>query len=216
MRFCLLGWAFIFFHLIGHTPSVSNAQVTSPIEGRIIVDIEVKNAVKVGSRLIISRGGISIGDELSPQLTRKAIKQLYGLWLFKDVSIDIEPFGGGIKLIYKVQEYPTLSSITFTGNKKIKASKLKEICALKEGTIVSSKALFDGKVKILNTYTEKGIYLTEVKIKKDERDGQLDLEYAVSEGHTVRIKSIEISGNEDPIRILRYYRSLFLSLQNAY
>lgn len=26
----------------------------------------------------------------------------------------------------------------------------------------------------------------------------------------------EISGNEDPIRILRYYRSLFLSLQNAY
>jgi len=125
MRFFLAALAFISFHLIGQILSPSNAQITSSIEGRIIVDIEVKGTVNVDPRLIISRGGISIGDELKPQLTRKAMKQLYSLGLFKDVSIEAEPFSGGIKLIYKIRECPVLSSIEFTSNKKIKETKQK-------------------------------------------------------------------------------------------
>lgn len=196
MRSFLATLAFIVcLHLIAQIPSSSNAQITSSIESRIIVDIEAEGTVNVDPRLIISRGGISVGEELKPQLTRKAIKQLYKLGLFKDIRIDGVPFGGGIKLIYKVKECPTLSSIKFTGNKKIKTKELREICALKEGTIISSKAIFDGKIKILDTYTKKGYYLTGVEVKKNERDGKLDLEYVISEGHKVRIKSIEISGN---------------------
>ncbi len=45
---------------------------------------------------------------------------------FDDVKVDIEPFEGGLKVTYVVEEKPTIIKVDFQGNKEFNDDKLKE------------------------------------------------------------------------------------------
>jgi outer membrane protein insertion porin family len=164
---------------------------------QIIVNIEVKGTVRSDPGFVIAASGMQIGADLSSELTRNAIKRLFRLGLFKDVRIDTEPQGGGVKVVIVVEENPRLLSCKFIGNRVFKDKKLSEICGLKEGDMASDNRIFDGKAKLLEEYKKKGFYLVTVEPKWEKTEnGDISLKYFIDEGKKVRIKKIEIVGNK--------------------
>ncbi|MDI6839905.1 MAG: outer membrane protein assembly factor BamA [bacterium] len=165
------------------------------IYAEIIVELKVEGIENVAPGLVISTSGLEIGDELTVESVRNAVKQIYRTQLFKDVEIQYEKEGGGVKLTILVKEYPRISKIGFKWNKKFKDKKLLELCGLKEGDIGVETSIFNGAVKIRKAYKKDGYYLAEVKPVTEEVNKELKVEYLITEGKRVKIRSIEIIGN---------------------
>ena len=162
----------------------------------IIVDIKVEGIEKVHSDVVISTSGLEIGEELTPESIRNAVKQIYNTRLFFDVRIEEKKESGGVGITIWVQECPIISEIEFRGNKKFKDKKLKEICELEEKGIGTSQTIFQGEVKIRKAYEEKGYYLTEIKSEVEKENGKVLIRYIIDEGKCVKIREIEIVGND--------------------
>ncbi len=82
-----------------------------------VVDIKVAGNNTASSNLILSVIGFSKGDQLTSSMTQDAVRRLYGLGFFKDISIEAEEVTGGLALTIKVSELPKLTAISFNGNK---------------------------------------------------------------------------------------------------
>ena len=162
---------------------------------QIIVEIEVGGNELVDKALITAASGLAIGKDFTSESTKNSIKKLYTLGLFEDIRITTEQKGGGIKLIIQVDEYPKASIVEFIGNKKIKDKDLSDICDIKEGSITSSRLIFNGKVSILEAYRDKGQFLVEVDSKTELTEDGMIIRYFITEKANLRIKKIEIIGN---------------------
>ncbi len=168
----------------------------SSLYSQIIVDIEVDGNQLVDKTLITAASGLAVGRELTPTNTRKAIKKLYAIGFFRDVTIDSEEKGGGVKVVIQVEEYPKVSKVEFVGNKKIKDKELSDVCGIKEGDIASDRHIFNGKVNILKEYREKGHFLVEIEPKTEMTEDGMIIRFFITEKVNLRIRRIEIIGNE--------------------
>jgi outer membrane protein insertion porin family len=165
----------------------------------VISAVEVEGVQSADTFLVINSSGLVPGDLLNPGVVQDAVKDVYGLGLFSDVQIDASSFKNGVKVIIKVTEFPKLRKLKLSGNKDIKAKKIKESLSLFEGRLVSPEEIQNNIEKIKNLYSEKGHLLADVAVKRipvEDSIGQADIEFDISEGKKVKIEGITFSGNQ--------------------
>lgn len=164
----------------------------------LIADVEVKGASTVDRSLIINMSGLTRGMEIDAYLLQDAIERVYGMGYFSDVRIEGEDLLDGKKLIIVVREYPRLKEIRMEGNKKVKDEKLKEKISVFEGQMISPYQVKVEVENIKSLYEEKGYLLARVEseVLGTEKEGEVVLKLQIDEGRKVKIKKIEIAGNE--------------------
>ncbi len=171
----------------------------SDVWGKSVAGVKVDGIQSADTFLVINSSGIVIGDQLSPGIIQDAVKGVYALGLFSDVQIDTEPARNGIDVTIKVTEYPKLSKLSVTGNKKIKTKKIKESLTLFEGRLVTPEAIKNNIEKIKSLYSDKGFLMVDVDIKQtpiEGSPGQVDVTMNISEGGKVKIEAITFQGNK--------------------
>jgi outer membrane protein insertion porin family len=125
------------------------------------------------------------------------IKSIYKMGYFDDVTAEMEPQEGGIKLIYAVKEKPTIVKLDFQGNKEIEDAKLKEKIAVTVGSIADTTLIQDNAQKLELFYEDEGYWLAKiVPIVNRIGENEVSLTYQIEEGGKVRIKKIIIKGNK--------------------
>ncbi|RKX18206.1 MAG: hypothetical protein DRP51_09590, partial [Candidatus Zixiibacteriota bacterium] len=186
-----------------------------------VVDIKVVGSKVASSNLILSVIGFSKGDQLTSTMTQDAVRRLYGLGFFKDISIEAEEVTGGLALTIKVSELPKLSAISIKGNKKVKTKDLLDAIRLETGKFVSPNLIFEKKNEILALYADKGYFLTEVLPKLDYTDdsSRVLLTFDISEGSKVKVEEVILTGNKinkakDIIKKMRNRKRGFLLSSN--
>jgi outer membrane protein insertion porin family len=182
--FILTFLAFVF------SPSISSAVIISKIE--------VEGNRSVDKSLIVNMSGLGIGAELDPATIQDAIKRLYAMNLFSDIQIQGKESEGEIELFIQVREYPKVSSIEISGNKKIKIADIKEKLSITLGKVISPMDVKADVDKIKSIYREKG-YLTaqiESEVVLSDKEGEVVLKFKINEGKKVRIKKIFVEGNQ--------------------
>jgi outer membrane protein insertion porin family len=90
----------------------------------VINSVEIKGLKRIGESAVMSKITQRLGAQLSPEKTNEDIRNIFKMGYFDDVKAEIEPFEGGIKLIYVVKEKPTIIKIELFGNKEFDAPKL--------------------------------------------------------------------------------------------
>lgn len=163
----------------------------------IIIDLQATTQA-TDSLLVINQSGLKLGDELTQFDIPNAIRRIYNLGLFAQVEVDTVLIGDGVKLQFIVTEYPRLKKIEFSGNRKIRTKELKDLLNAKEGEILSEKKIFDWQVKIKDRYKEKGYILAKINTSQSPPDSnrRVNLIFQIEEGDRIRIRKIEIEGNE--------------------
>jgi len=161
-----------------------------------IVDIRVEGNKTASSSLILSAAAINKGDQLTASTTQEAVKRLYGLGFFRDVSIDAGEVTGGISLVIKVIELPKLVGIEFKGNKKIKTKEFNEKLKLTAGSYISPALIFQKKREMLDLYGKKGYFLAQVEPKTTNGadSSQIFLTYDINEGSKVKVEKVALTG----------------------
>ena len=164
-----------------------------------ISSIDVEGNVTADKSLILSVSDLSIGTVLTSTLTQDAIRAIYGLDLFADVSITGEISGQTIALTIHVEEYPRVTHIEYDGNNKIKDNDLNEVDSLKIGQLISPNQIIQAINNIKLKYQEKGYYRAEIEYElENDGESQIDkiLKFKIKEHQKIRIRNIEFVGNE--------------------
>jgi outer membrane protein insertion porin family len=165
--------------------------------GQEIMSIAVQGNTNTEAYFIVSSSGLTEGVELDPTGLRGAVKRIYRLGLFEDVTVDTTLVPGGVDLTIVVTEYPTVSAVRYLGNRKISDKDLEEKVSVLEGEIISPQRVLRWKRRILDAYEEKGYLLAEVSAEQvPEGEGESRINFVIDEGKRVRIREVRIQGNE--------------------
>ncbi|MBI4698571.1 MAG: outer membrane protein assembly factor BamA [Nitrospirae bacterium] len=175
-----------------HINSSSSAE-----EAPLITLLEISGNKKIEKETLEANIRSRIGSPFSQEAVQKDIKSLYALGYFDDVKVEIEPFEGGLKLIFTVKEKPTIASIDFQGNKEFEKDKLKEKITLTPGAIANYSLIMDNAEKIISFYQSEGYWLVSaIPAIRHISDDSVAVTFQIDEGQKVRIKEIIIEGNK--------------------
>src|SRR5580658_1656850 len=85
-----------------------------------VSDIKVEGLQRISQGTVFNYLPVNIGDHLSAQRLREAIRALYATGFFRDVEMRRD----GTTLVIAVLERPSLESVDIKGNKDIKTEDL--------------------------------------------------------------------------------------------
>lgn len=160
--------------------------------------ISTEGNINVTDDLIISTSQLETGELYSQDDINTAIKNLYGLGLFKDISIFTRDYEDGLEVVISVKEWPVINSLEILGNEEVKKKTILSEISLGRGEYFSDRRKFKIRNKILALYREEGFQLAAIEFQEEElENNRINLNIEIMEGDEVRIKEIVFNGNKN-------------------
>ncbi len=180
-----------------HAQLLNRAPAAPPPEpGFRVGNIKVEGLQRISEGTVYNYLPVNIGDQLTPQRVREAIRALYNTGFFRDVQLRQD----GDTLVVVVLERPSIESFEITGNKEIKTEDLQK--SLRNVGLATGKT-FDRSVLDLveqyltEQYFSRGRYGMQVKETVEDQPGnRVRVKIDIKEGKRARIRQINIVGNE--------------------
>jgi outer membrane protein insertion porin family len=158
-------------------------------------DIRVEGLQRVTEGTVFNYLPINIGDTLSAQRVREAVRALYDTGFFRDVEVRRD----GSTLIVVVNERPTIESFELKGNKDIKTEDLQKSLrnvGLSQGKTFDRSVLEDVRSFLQDQYGARGKYAAKIDTNVEEVPGnKVKIKIDIVEGKRARIRQINIVGN---------------------
>lgn len=164
------------------------------VESFQVEDIRIEGLQRAEPGNVLATLPFRVGDTYSDEKATLAIRNLFGLGLFKDVRLEVN----GKVVIVVVEERPLISVVNFVGIKEFDKETLKK--ALKDIGLAEGrpfdKALADkAEQELKRQYINKSLYGAEVvtTVAPAERN-KVNLNFTVVEGEVAKIKELKIIG----------------------
>ena len=158
-------------------------------------DIRVEGLERVSEGTVYNYLPVNIGDVITPQRVREAVRALYTTGFFRDVQLRRE----GTTLVVVVQERPSIESFEITGNKDIKTEDLQKSLrnvGLAAGKTFDRSVLEDVQQYLTDQYFSRGKYAVRIDAKVEEESGnRVKIKIDIKEGSRAKIRQINIVGN---------------------
>ena len=163
----------------------------------VVKSIKVEGINRVSYKTVVDNLGIVTGEKLNPSLTNQSIQSLYDTGYFENIKL----YRLDNTLIVSVNELPIISSITFSGNNKVKSEDITKVLqqeSINIGNIFNPEVLFKIKQSLLMQYAVMGYYSTEIDVEKKYQDrNRIALKINISEGKKAVIRRINVIGNKN-------------------
>lgn len=162
-----------------------------------VTDIRVEGLQRIPEGTVFNLLPVNIGDELTPQRVREALRAVHSSGFFRDVELRKEEPG---VLIVVVQEFPSIRGFEIKGNKEVKKEDLEKSLrnvGLAAGKLLNRSTLEDVRQYLIEQYFTRGRY--DVRVSTDVTDvgGNLvDVKINITEGKRAKIRQINLVGNE--------------------
>nr|PZN03626.1 MAG: outer membrane protein assembly factor BamA [Pseudomonadota bacterium] len=158
-------------------------------------DIRVEGIQRIEAGTVFSYLPVRVGETMTEDKAREAIRVLFGTGFFKDVRIEID----GEVLVVVVEERPAIAQIDFSGMKEFSPEDVK--LALRENNIAEGR-IFDRAViekaeqEIKRQYLTRGRYGVNIQTTVTPLDrNRVAINFSVDEGEVAKIARINIVGN---------------------
>jgi len=161
-----------------------------------IKSVEVRGNVLIGNDAIEKHVKISSGDIYNLGNISKDMKSIYKMGFFNDIRVDSKDDPDGKKIIFQVNEKPTIHKIMVKGNKKFDDEHIKEFLDLKLGSFLDIVNVKNSIDRIEKFYKEKNHHNVHVSYKTSDLDrNQVNLIFFIMEGRKSLVKKIRFIGN---------------------
>ncbi|MDQ2917896.1 MAG: outer membrane protein assembly factor BamA, partial [Pseudomonadota bacterium] len=164
------------------------------VEPFVVHDIRVEGVQRTEAGTIFSYLPIKVGDRVTDEKISDAVKALYATGFFRDVRLEAQ----GDVLIVAVQERPTISSLTFVGNKEFDTDTIKKALkdvGIAEARIFDRSALDRSEQELKRQYITRGKYAASIQttVTPQERN-RVAINFTIVEGESAKITRINIVG----------------------
>jgi len=174
--------------------TIAPAQTTTVPADFTVGDIKVEGLQRVSEGTVYNYLPVNIGDHLTPQRVREAIRALYATGFFRDVQMRRD----GNTLIVVVLERPSIESFEITGNKDIKTEDLQKSLrgvGLATGKTFDRSVLEDVTQYLTDQYFARGKYGVRITSTVEEEAGnRVKIKIDIKEGSRAKIRQINIVG----------------------
>jgi outer membrane protein insertion porin family len=174
--------------------ALAQAQPTVNPADFTVGDIRVEGLQRVSEGTVYNYLPVNIGDHLSTQRVREAIRALYATGFFRDVQIRRD----GNALVVVVLERPSIESFEITGNKDIKTEDLQKSLrnvGLATGKTFDRSVLEDVTQYLTDQYFARGKYGVKIDSHVEEESGnRVKIKIEIKEGGRAKIRQINIVG----------------------
>ncbi len=166
-------------------------------EPQHIVDISIEGNRYIETDAVLNKIRIQIGDTLNRRQISREVRHLFATGFFSDIHVEGERVGGGINLIFVVEENPVIASVKLEGYDKLSKKKIRPLLKLKTGRVISPRIEQEDIDSIRKSYLRKGFYQAKVNIETLLRDdGRVDVTIVITEGAITHVKEIQFVGND--------------------
>ena len=192
--------AAVFLFAVSHEAAGQSSSPAITLRG-----IEVKGNRRVDRSTVLfyvklKEGRNYTNTELVRQI-REDVRAIYKLGFFRDVKVEVESLEGGLRVIYRLSEKPTINQIEIIGNSKLDLEKIREHVTVKVQTIISESIIKETVRNIRKLYQESGYYFARIEaVLKESGQNTVAVTIVIDEGETVSIGSIHFKGNENVSR----------------
>lgn len=167
------------------------------------IDVSGPPGSKVDKTYISYISGFTVGDRVAMPGPRfaSAIRKLWAEKVFSDVRIYVTKIQDGkIYLNIYVEEKPRLTRFTFRGIPKGQQDDLRDKIKLFKGEVVNEHLIMSTRYRIQDFYADKGFLAARVDVEEVPDTAGVEkgvlLRFTIDKGEKVRIRRIEIEGNE--------------------
>lgn len=165
------------------------------LDAFVVKDIRVEGLQRTAAGTVFNYLPIKVGDRVTEDSTRDAIRALFKTGFFQDVKLERQ----GDVLVVIVAERPSIDTIRISGTHEIDEETLKKglkDAGLAEGRVLDSATLDRMEQELRRQYFGRGYYGVRVKttVTPLERN-RVAVKIDVSEGRIARIRQISIVGN---------------------
>jgi outer membrane protein insertion porin family len=162
-----------------------------------VMEVIVLGTTRVEPAAVLNVVTTKKGDPVDTARVDSDVRAIYHLGLFQDVNAAMESVTGGVKLLFNVQEKPFVREIEIKGNKELSADKIKEVLAVKSGTVYTPRDLGLSVKKIKKLYADDGYYLAEVVTATTlQSPADMKVTFTIKEGDKIYITDISFLGNK--------------------
>ncbi|MCL2872944.1 MAG: outer membrane protein assembly factor BamA [Betaproteobacteria bacterium] len=172
------------------------AQAAAAFEPFVVRDIRVEGVQRTEAGTVFNYLPIKVGDEATDEKVSAAIKALYATGFFRDVQIDAQ----GDVLVVVVDERPTISALSFSGNKEFETDMLRSAMkdvGLVEGRIFDRSTLEKANQELKRQYVSRGFYNADIQMTMTPQErNRVAISFTVEEGGPSKIARIHVVGSE--------------------
>lgn len=158
--------------------------------------VDIQGNKTIATSVILSKIKIRVDQDYTPNITREDIKRLYDTGFFSDIKVNLEDFGGGVKVIFLLQEKPTIEKINYSGLKRVSREKVNKVLNSRVGQALDYPKLNQDVKEITSLYEKKGFSnaLVSYKVNLSATQDKVEVEFLINEGKKVVIRKIFITG----------------------
>ncbi|MFO7965508.1 MAG: outer membrane protein assembly factor BamA [Desulfobacterales bacterium] len=176
-----------------------SVDIAAAVFGRFrITDVVVKGNARIESDAVKRVITSSKGDIFSAERLSRDLKSVYEMGYFDDVRIEAEDVPGGKRVVFHVEEKPTVREISVSGNKAVETDEIMKNITITTGSILNILRVQENIRSIESLYKEKNYHNVKITYTTTElENNQADLTFVIEEGERQQIKEITIEGNVD-------------------
>ena len=159
-----------------------------------VKDIRVEGLQRTEPGTVFSYLPVKVGETMSAEKARAAVRALYATGFFSDVRLEAEDD----VLVVFVRERPAIAQVDFSGMKEFDADTVRKVMrdlGLAEGRIFDRALLENAEQELKRQYLSRGLYgaLVQTTVTPLERN-RVGINIAVTEGEVAKIRGINIVG----------------------
>lgn len=163
-----------------------------PASAYVFSNVRIEGNQRIEPATILSYLDLPRGQDVSGGDLNAAYQRLQNSGLFE--RVEIVPSGG--TLVVRVAEYPTINTIAFEGNRKLKDENLAQVVKSKSRHVFSPAQAEADAAELSKVYASQGRLAARVDPKVIRRDGnRVDLVFEIREGDLTEIERIGFVGN---------------------
>jgi outer membrane protein insertion porin family len=195
MKFSLKNLCFVvLFFLIFPMSLYASKKATD-----VVKNIKIEGLVNYNQSIARDKIDIKKNQKINRDQVDTDIKSILATGYFVDAEARTEAVKGGINVIYKIKEKTMIGSLKFEGDKKIKASKLRDKIEIKEKSFYDEFALSKAKEAIIDFYKEQGYgdAKLDAVVDIDKTTNKASITIFITEGNILKLKNVLITGNKE-------------------
>ncbi|MCZ6726854.1 MAG: outer membrane protein assembly factor BamA [Acidobacteria bacterium] len=179
----------------------STAASAQLYDGQPIVELRFEGLERLGEQTLRFYLGLEEGSSHTAASLNGKLHLLWSRNLIDDISITTEKVPGGISMIIRLVERPTLDAVEYQGLKRVQRMDItdratRDAILAREGDPLSEGELHRLKAAIESLYAERGYRLAEASYVIDRSvGGEVRVIFSVDEGDKVRIADVDFEGN---------------------
>ncbi len=143
--------------------------------------------------------GLRPGEVLTSARLNFAIKDLYAMQRFKNISVDITNTVDGAVITFTVEEEALIDKVSFEGLTSFQISKARKEISITSGSAYREASVNRAVFDLTEFYKKEGYLEVKVSYKVEpikQLPGQYDLTFEISLGQKISVQQIIITGNE--------------------